>query len=143
MSTSLNQATTIQTTANEGASTRLALGAARLVAVLHSLLGLSGVALFTVVMPEEALWIHPVLDTGVIALKLAVCVLLLVGALWPGQSAARRRRLLAVAVLGSAAFGLVKLSAYGEQEALVFFAVDALLLALLVLSRPRTGRGAS
>ncbi|WP_404381570.1 hypothetical protein LL946_13755 [Knoellia locipacati] len=118
-------------------STRLALGAARGVGVVHALLGLAGVVLFTVVMPEEALWVHPVVDTGVVVLKVAVSALLLVGALWPGLAPDRRHRLLGFAVLGSVVFGLVKLTVYDEQEALAFFVIDALLVVLLVLARPR------
>ena len=83
------------------------------------------------------------IDTGVIVLKIAVCALLLVGALWPRLDSDRRRRLLMLAVLGSVTFGLVKLFVYDERESFVFFVVDAILLALLVLARPRVGREAS
>lgn len=138
MSTFLTRASTDVAPAEGRARTsRLALRTARVVAVLHAVLGLTGVVLFTLVMPEEALWIHPVVDTGVILLKVAVCALLLVGALWPALDSGRRRRLLMVAVVGSVAFGLVKLFAYDEPEALAFFVVDAILLALLLLARPR------
>ena len=111
-----------------------------MVAAVHAVVGLTGLVLFTLVMPEDALWVHPVLDTGVIVLKLVVSGLLLAGALWPALDAQRRRQLLLVAVLGSVVFGLVKLTAYHEREALAFFAVDALLLVLLLLARGRAGR---
>lgn len=141
MSTSLARPAAAGVPAEGRARTsQLALRAARVVAVVHAVLGVTGLVLFTLVMPEEALWLHPVVDTGVIVLKLAVCALLLVGALRPRLDAVHRRRLLTTAVLGSVAFGLVKLTAYDEREALVFFALDALLLVLLALARPRAGR---
>jgi len=143
MSTSLTQPTDMAPVAGRARSSRLGLAAARVFAVLHALAGLTGVVVFTLVMPEEALWVHPVVDTGVIVLKVAVCALLLVGALWPRLDSDRRRRLLMLAVLGSVTFGLVKLFVYDERESFVFFVVDALLLALLVLARPRVGSEAS
>lgn len=141
MSTSLARTTADEVPAEGRAgSSRWALRAARVVAAVHAVVGLTGLVLFTLVMPEDALWVHPVLDTGVIVLKLVVSGLLLAGALWPALDAQRRRQLLLVAVLGSVVFGLVKLTAYHEREALAFFAVDALLLVLLLLARGRAGR---
>ncbi|MFP5335408.1 MAG: hypothetical protein ACLGIV_08850 [Actinomycetes bacterium] len=108
--------------------------AARVVAGLLGGAELAGVTYFTLVAPEEAVWVGPWLDIPIVALMVVGAALQLGLALLPGLSATRRIVMGFVAAGLGIAVTLVKIPLYDEPEGVLFIGFDALLLVLLALA---------
>lgn len=115
-----------------------ALTAARIWAGLLGLNGLAGATFFILIAPEEAVWVGPWVDVPVVALMLTGFLLKLGVALVPGVPALRRIRAGLVAVALGMGVTLVKIPVYDEPEGVLFLALDAVLLGLLLLARRST-----
>ena len=103
------------------------------IAPLGLLVGIAAVV-FTIAAPPSSLSLG---DWSVAVWAYATAVVNVVAGIGLGRgSETARRALLAAAVL-HVAFGLVKLTAYDEPEALVFVGLDAAVIALLTLRSVR------
>ncbi|MFK5645236.1 hypothetical protein ACI3ET_01790 [Ornithinimicrobium sp. LYQ121] len=122
-----------------GTSTK-ALLAARVLAGLMGVVQLAGASFFLFVAPEEAVWLGPSVDVPVVGIMLIGFALKLVFALWPGLPVSRRTMVGLAAVTFGMVVTLLKIPLYDEPEGVVFLAVDALLLALLLLARRGAAR---
>lgn len=111
------------------------LAAARVLAGLVGAITLAGLVRFTLVVPEEAVWVGPWADVPVVALMIVAALLKVTVALAPGMDADRRIGLGLLAVGLGMAVTLVKIPAYDEPEGVVFLGVDLVLVALLLLAR--------
>lgn len=111
------------------------LAAARVLAGLVGAITLAGLVRFTLVVPEEAVWVGPWVDVPVVALMIVAALLKVTVALAPGMDADRRIGLGLLAVGLGMAVTLVKIPAYDEPEGVVFLGVDLVLVALLLLAR--------
>lgn len=115
---------------------------ARVLATAFGLFQLAGVFLFTVLAPEEAVWLGPLIDVPVVALMVLGMLLKVVCGVWPRLPDERRILLGLAGVLIGISITLVKIPLYDEPEGAIFLAVDAvLLLLLLLLARRRLGAG--
>ena len=112
----------------------LGLGAARVVAGLIGAMQLAGAGYFLVVAPEQAVWLGLGIDIPVLTVLFAGILLKLVTALAPGLQQDRRIRLGLAAVGVSVLATLIKIPLYDEPEGVTFLALDAVLLALLLLA---------
>ena len=118
----------------------VALAAARVLAGPFGAITVAGFAMFTFVVPEEAVWRGPLVDVPVVGAMLAAALLKLAVALAPAMNAARRVRLgLRAAGLG-AAVTLIKIPVYDEPEGVLFLGVELLLVALLLRARQAAPR---
>jgi hypothetical protein len=108
--------------------------AARVVAGALAVVQLAGVFFFTVMAPEEAVWLGPLVDIPVVGLMVLGMLLKLACAVWPGLAARRR----IVVGLAGAALGivttLVKIPLYDEPEGVTFLVADLVVVALLLLA---------
>ncbi|GAA5165617.1 hypothetical protein [Ornithinimicrobium tianjinense] len=115
---------------------------ARVLATAFGLFQLAGVFFFTVLAPEEAVWLGPLIDVPVVAVMVLGMLLKVACGVWPRLSDERRIRVgLAGAIIGIA-ITLLKIPLYDEPEGVIFLAVDAGLLVLLLLARRKLGVGA-
>lgn len=132
--------TTTTTTASAPRTRRnVALTTARVFAGILGSLQLAGAAFFLFLAPEEAVWVGPWVDVPVVAALLGGALLKLAVSVGPGLTAESRIRLGLLAVGIGVAVTLIKIPVYDEPEGVVFLALDAVLLALLLLAR-RGGR---
>ncbi|MEU5945963.1 hypothetical protein ABZ793_10420 [Micromonospora sp. NPDC047465] len=118
----------------------IALVTARVVAGLLGSVQLAGATYFLFIAPEEAVWVNLWLDVPIVALTLSGILLKLGIAFLPGLSAARRIGMGFVAFPLGIVLTLVKITAYSEQESVVFLVFDAVLFLLLALSWRATRR---
>lgn len=109
--------------------------AARILAGVVGVVQLAGFFFFLVLAREEAVWIGPLVDVPVIALTLTTIALKIVFALAPHITPARRITVGLAAVALGVVLTLIKVPVYDEPEGTVFLAVDAAILALLLLAR--------
>lgn len=121
------------------------LAAARIFAGLLGLSKAAGITYFTLLAPEEAIWLGPWIDIPTVGTLFTITVLLLVVALSPRLTAGRRIGIGLLAVGLDVAVTMVKIPLYDEPEGVTFLALDAILLTLLLLARrvrcapPRAG----
>lgn len=123
------------TTAPVAVRRNVALLTARVVAGILGAVQLTGATYFTVVAPEEAVWVGPWVDVPVIALLLTGVLLKLAVAVGPGLTPRRRVNAGLTAIAIGIAITLVKIPLYDEPEGVTFLAADGVLLALLLLAR--------
>lgn len=116
----------------------LPLIAARVVAGLLGVAGVAGASYFLFVAPEEAVWLGPAIDIPVLTLLFGGILLKLVTGFAPGLSDHRRIQVGLTAVALYAAATLLKIPLYDEPEGLTLLAVDAVLLAFLLLALRRS-----
>ncbi|MVA76377.1 hypothetical protein GC722_10125 [Auraticoccus sp. F435] len=109
--------------------------AARVLAGLVGAVQLAGAIFFLGLAREEAVWIGPLVDVPVVALTLTTIALKLVFALAPGIRPARRITVGLLAVALGVVLTVVKVAVYDEAAGGVFLAVDAVVVALLLLAR--------
>lgn len=121
--------TVIPTTRN------LSLAAARVLAGLFGAVTLAGVVMFTLVVPEEAVWVGPWVDVPVVSAMIAAALLKVTVAVGPGMDADRRIRLGLLAACVGAAVTLIKIPVYDEPEGVLFLGAEVLLAALLMRAR--------
>lgn len=112
-----------------------ALVAARVFAGLVATMQLAGVFYFVFLARDEAVWVGPWVDVPVVALMVGGMLLKLATAVGPGLDPHRRIGLGLVAVAVGIAVTLFKIPVYDEPEGVTFLALDAVLLALLLLAR--------
>jgi FtsH-binding integral membrane protein len=108
---------------------------ARSLLFLIGVVGLAGAAYFTFYAPPAEGGVVTAFDWFVAVWKIVVSLGFLVVALAPGMPAERRLNVATWLLLADVIFGLVKLFGYQERESLVFFAVDAVVLAVVYLAR--------
>jgi hypothetical protein len=116
--------------------------AARVLAAALALFQLAGVVFFTVLAPEEAIWLGPLIDVPVVGLMVVGMLLKLACGVWPGLLPERRILLGLAGVALGFATNLVKIPLYDEPEGVVLMAVDTVLLVLLLLVRRELGSSA-
>ena len=112
----------------------VALVAARAVGGLGAALQLAGAAFFLLVASQDAVWLGPWVDVPVLAGLFTAVLLKLFMALAPGLSPGRRIRVGLLAVGLGVVPSAMKVALYDGPESLPFLAVDAVVLALLVLA---------
>lgn len=127
------------TSTTAASSRNVPLIAARVVAGLLGGIQLAGAVFFLFIAPEGASWVGVWLDVPLVALLLSGIFLKLGLAVLPGLQAARRIAMGFLAITIGVVVTLLKVTMYDEPEAVLFLAVEAVLLLLLVLAR-RAGR---
>jgi hypothetical protein len=115
-------------------SRNLALVSARVVGGLIAALQLAGGGFFLLLASDDAVWLGPWVDVPVLTALFAGALLMLAMAVAPKLTPHRRIRVGLVAVGLGVISSLIKSALYDGPESLTFLAVDAVVLALLLLA---------
>jgi hypothetical protein len=115
---------------------------ARVVAGVVGVVQLAGVGYFTLLSPEDAVFLGPMVDLPIVGTMVVGMLLKLVCALWPRLSVSHRITLGLTAVAIGVVTTLIKIPLYNEPEGVIFLIAEAVLLALLLLARRAARRPA-
>lgn len=108
---------------------------ARVVAGALGVVQLAGVGYFTLMSPEDAVFLGPALDIPIVGTMVLGMLLKLVCALWPRLSVSRRITVGLMAVAIGVVTTLMKIPLYDEPEGVTFLVAEGVLLALLLRAR--------
>jgi len=120
-----------------GRPTRIAYAAVRVLFGLFGLFGLAAVAFFSLVADPADGGVSSAFDWFVAGWKAAVCLAFLVVSLAPGLGRSTRLGIARWAIAADLVFGVIKIVHYREMSAPAFAAIDAALLALVLLAGRR------
>jgi FtsH-binding integral membrane protein len=127
--------TTHAPTVQQSGLSSLTLWAARSLLFVLGVVGLAGATYFTFFAPPAEGGVVTPFDWFVAIWKMVVSLGMVIVALAPRMPQRRRLGVATWLLLADVVFGLVKLFGYQERESLVFFAINAVVLAVIYAAR--------